>query len=248
MSDLHHNFYNGVGGENVGDVIPTDGYDVLILAGDIDESTNFLEVVCQNITKPILFIMGNHEYHHHYEHYSKVEESYKVLSDKYPHLTVFTSKLGSIIIDGVLFFGGVSWPYIPYSDKQYIEHSISDYRISSLTVNTTNYINTEFTDCLNTTEQLLRSGSLKGISKIVGLTHFIPDTRLIDEKWVGNPLNVYFVSSIDTNLFKHCDYWFFGHGHDKVDKTLDGCRFVANPRGYPHENQYINYEGRIIEL
>jgi len=33
-------------------------------------------------------------------------------------------------------------------------------------------------------------------------------------------------------------YWVYGHTHDRVDETENGCNFLCNPLGYPGENTY----------
>lgn len=78
------------------------------------------------------------------------------------------------------------------------------------------------------------------ISKIVVITHTAPKpelggvhgrppgTDLLDGAYV----NVGMQDVLDADTQKKISFWGFGHTHNRLDKTIDGVRFVNNSRGY----------------
>lgn len=239
VSDLHSEFHDH---QKLYDCIPEDGYDILLLLGDLSESPSFVAGICDKIKdKPIIYVLGNHECYSKFGGTFKDHENLYIDYERtYKNLKVIGSKSDFIDIGNYRFFGSTGWPEIPPMEAYSIQRSISDYYYKKLTISMSNdfkWSQTNDFKVLVDTDKTL-----------IGLTHFIPHIDLVNEKFINSPLNVYFVSPIDYNIYSKCKWWFFGHAHDPTDNVnIDGCTFVSNPYGYPHETS-SNYKARIIEL
>jgi hypothetical protein len=65
----------------------------------------------------------------------------------------------------------------------------------------------------------------------VVITHHGPSARSIHPRFATYPGNGAFVSALDP-LLAGVALWVHGHTHSAIDYLVDGCRVVANPRGY----------------
>lgn len=223
LSDLHREFRNT--DEEIFKYIPKEGYELLILAGDISDTPEFVEYICDNIEKEIIFVLGNHEY---YSGYS--DDHYYELMDKYDNLHVFASKLGFLDFGEYRFVCGTNWPYIENADRNMISRSINDFRFVSIDEKSESKLTFE--------EDLKRIIDISKDKTLIAVSHFLPDEKCISEQFKNSNLNVYFCSQIDYNSLSKFKYWFFGHTHDKIDVESHGCRMISNPLGYPGENRF----------
>src|SRR5262245_53315371 len=102
-SDLHLEF-------GASWIIPPDAdADVLILAGDIITFRNYhpLELLLKNWNKPVLYVIGNHEYYTRTPMSEEEERFRQWLRSIFPNVTLLLDE--EITIDGVHFFGGTMW-------------------------------------------------------------------------------------------------------------------------------------------
>jgi Icc-related predicted phosphoesterase len=65
----------------------------------------------------------------------------------------------------------------------------------------------------------------------VVVTHHAPSRRSVQPSYRDDPLTAAFASNLD-ELVGKATLWVHGHMHAPADYELDGCRVVANPRGY----------------
>lgn len=69
----------------------------------------------------------------------------------------------------------------------------------------------------------------------------------------GNNVHDWLYSCTDCgDLFQHVDLWAHGHIHQSRDYEIDGCRIIANPRGYPapgHKFENPSWDpGLVVEV
>lgn len=69
------------------------------------------------------------------------------------------------------------------------------------------------------------------------LTHHLPSYRAVAPRYSGDPCNIAFATDLD-HLCALVPYWVCGHTHTPRDLTVNTCRVIINPRGYPGETQY----------
>jgi Icc-related predicted phosphoesterase len=65
----------------------------------------------------------------------------------------------------------------------------------------------------------------------VVISHHAPHPLSVHRRYAGNPLNAAFASDL-SDLLPRAEIWLHGHVHGSFDYTVNGCRIIANPRGY----------------
>ena len=76
------------------------------------------------------------------------------------------------------------------------------------------------------------------ITKIVMLSHFVPDARLLKHDVhldsthrLGTTGNSWLTRCLEEDHEKKIDTWCFGHYHSDIEQHLDGIRYLNNCRG-----------------
>ena len=61
-------------------------------------------------------------------------------------------------------------------------------------------------------------------------------------------MNGCFVNSLDDIMLdnEHLVLWTHGHVHDPWDYTVNRCRVVCNPRGYPGEHTRSTFNPNLV--
>lgn len=107
------------------------------------------------------------------------------------------------------------------------------------------YVETGFD---TTAHYLKEKKKLRHMPKVDVLISHVCPTNLplsqMPKQYIGDPNNVFYGNS-DIDLVK-AELCVFGHTHDIYDFEEQGCRFVANPYGYPGEGK--GREIRTISL
>lgn len=223
MSDLHLEF---------GDIeIPFIGEDLLILAGDIQVGMSqgpwFLELLKY---RPILYVLGNHEYYHHNFKNLKLdaEDFANDLSQQSEHNLIFLNNQKHIIND-VTFVGSTFWTNIPVDKAVAVEHAMNDYRLIR---NKGGYLEAEDTTDENCESLAFVERAIAGTEgKIVVVTHHAPSLRSIPKRFEKSYTNIAYANDLD-DLVSEANIWIHGHTHDSFDYMVDKCRVICNPRGY----------------
>jgi len=213
--------------------------DYLILAGDIgypshDNYQDFIRQ-CSELFEKVFLITGNHEY------YSK--ESIDIINDKVHNVcNLFDNVffLNNSSFDdpdsSYVFLGTTLWSYVPKSKRSHVQYSINDYR--HILNGQDHPINAEETTqmFMNNLKWLEKetTGLEESGKDVVVITHHMPSYEFIDKKYKGFPGNSAFANHLETFPKKHPNVklWFFGHTHSSCDVVMNGCQFIANPRGY----------------
>lgn len=84
----------------------------------------------------------------------------------------------------------------------------------------------------------------------VVITHHLPASPSIAEKYKNHPLNPAFASRLEDIIEKYQpDLWIHGHTHVACDYEIFGTRVVCNPRGYPSESSGRSFlPGMVVEI
>lgn len=209
------------------------GADVLVLAGDIGRGTRALKLF-RDWPVPVLYVAGNHEAYgaSWLATVSELREAAQGTSIRFLERDV-------AVFGGVRFLGCTLW---------------TDYRLRSNRTQRQLMKNAEqriadhgqirgegggyFTaaDALSEHEKsrawLASELARPFDGKTVVVTHHGPHPLSVHPRYVGDPTNAAFVSDL-SELLQGPDLWLHGHVHDSFDYVVNGCRVVANPRGYP---------------
>lgn len=230
--------------------------DVIVHAGDFSNGlrgvVGFAEH-CQDMGKNFVFALGNHDYYR-----SNVYGTINFLKANYPNNALLFDN--SVTIKDHTFVGGTLFTNFranriqhedPLKFDEYKSNAeawvydftqilIGDGNKGERPVKADDYV-TLFNLYYNNIQKY------KNKKNVVVVTHFPPHLACLDPYWGTHPtascLNPYFINDLDVKGFK---LWLSGHTHTAVDETVDGCRLVINPLGYPDEHGKNGYNSKLI--
>lgn len=232
ISDLHLEFHRDRGHELI-ENIPVES-DILVIAGDfcpiVDGTTIWSDAMTRLLErfKHVVYVPGNHEY---------FESSFKDVADFLPryargrqnfHVLLNNRK----IVENIPFIGTTLW-YGPEVNGM-LECEVLSISDSHL-IPAMNLLGKEY----------LRNEIQEGD---IVVTHHLPSYNSVAHRFIGDPLNMFFVSDCE-QIIKTCKpkLWFHGHTHIGCDYVFDKTRIVCNPHGYPREFGSKFNPGYLIE-
>lgn len=239
LSDIHVEFHRDQGESFVKGLDPT-GVDVLVLAGDIGVAAGTkwaLEKFCTRYAAAtVLFVPGNHEYYRSYP--AEMDEFFGEAEAANKNLRILRNRI--VEVGGVRFAGTSLW-FRDDPANVFLAPQLSDFSLIE-----------DFVPWVYNENRLAES-FLRGVLSMprppeVVITHHLPSDRCVVAPYKGHPLNRFFVAPIADSLPKLPKVWIYGHTHTPFDETHDGCRFVCNPLGYPHEPKRGFKEKLVIEV
>ncbi len=236
LSDLHFEFHADGGAGFVRDLPPGDK-EIAVLAGDIAVGRGLLraaELFCKKFNT-VVFVPGNHEYYHHSP--DEVRATLQACARMYGNFHWLDN--APLEIDGQRFVGGTLW----FAEEQG-EHPARRYLNDFVAIE--DFEPWVYREHLRTVHHLRRD--LCATDVVV--THHLPSHRCIHTKFLGSPLNRYFVHDLEWLIRdRQPKLWIHGHTHETVDTLVGDTRIVANPFGYlGHETQSGFNDRLVVEL
>lgn len=229
--------------------------DVCVVAGDILTKgiVPSIEWLAANIGKhmPVVFVAGNHEFYR-----SFMTESLDVASRVGHRGGVYFLENTSVAIGDIIFCGGTLWTDFGLLGSDWrelamrkAELEMSDYAQIKFRKNPYARLRATHTyrRHIGTRRFLERALEIHDGKKIVFVTHHAPSPASIEEKYAGDLLNTAFASDLGAILTeKQPLLWVHGHVHHYVDYKIADTRVVANPRGYPGEVSFKNFNPALV--
>ncbi|AYV78749.1 MAG: metallophosphatase, partial [Edafosvirus sp.] len=83
--------------------------------------------------------------------------------------------------------------------------------------------------------------------KLIIMTHHVPSLKLINEKYIDDPINCCFVTDLEYLMKDNVYYWLSGHTHTSAKEKINNCTCIINPKGYYDENPEYN-TSYVIQL
>ncbi len=246
FSDLHLEFGSGWR------LPPEVQGDLMILGGDIITLRDYapLDQILQQWKKPVIFVMGNHEYYTRRPMDGDEENIRTWLTGRHPHVTLLLDE--AVSVAGVNFFGGTMWTDFNGRDRRAMETARSEMSDFHLIRNS---YGTPFTpaDAVARHETFVAkltdwfNENLSGPRVVV--THHAP---------VINPRSKFSNSDL-IPAFNSLDMvkviesrqpalWVYGHTHECDDQTIGNTRIISNQLGYPGECTGFDSLGLATEL
>lgn len=244
---------------------------IIILAGDIHVKTRGIPWIKEILKhgNHVVFVAGNHEFYKTQMY--KVIRAYTKLENEFENFHFLNDS--SVIINNIEFLGGTLWTnmdnenpevYIPLGEKRFDRYSkkgMWDYRYIYVDRDEPNnkkrynVLKTKDTVRLHKkTVAYLKSRAGKHPTQFV-VTHHTPHSVFLNSKRdKENPLSRFSYYSELHDLAKKFSYWAAGHTHKKVDETIDGVRYLSEPRGYSKtknpDDDYVQdfQENKIIKI
>lgn len=212
---------------------------ILIIAGDIsddlDLSIEFLNKI-SNFYEKILYIDGNHEHINKYPKlYTTEEIDSKIKNNKINYL-----RKNHFLHEKTVFLGVSGWWNYCNMDEKIVEKNKEYFKnwfpgvtdeLSLDFINNTNSKSIEEFEILK--EEVSNYEKDENIENIIIVTHTVPLQIMARKEEIGTDCNTNFEKIIENN--KKIKLWIFGHNHSKFDNTINGIRFISNPRGRPND-------------
>lgn len=267
MSDLHLEFDQGV------DTTNKEQADVLVLAGDIliaedlrrftredvqlphesrrataaVEYRKFLDAVT-SAYKHVVWVAGNHEFYH-----GKFFQTLEVLHNEARHYTNLHFLEDEVVtLEGVTFVGSTLWTNCNNHDPltlYCLQYGLNDYRVITNDKKGYTKLRPAHTLARHVKSINFIEKAVKEADKVVAVTHHAPSFQSIAEQYKSDKeLNGGYASSLEETMLDNPNvkFWCHGHVHSPFDYEVGDCRVVANPRGYPGENE--NWEPKTYEV
>lgn len=222
-------------------------YDIVVLAGDI-ASNPVAAVAWANATfskaKAIVYVPGNHEFHG-----GEMRERLRAMVKASEPTKVYVLDNGELHVGGIRFLGCTLWTDFRLhiettfglaSDKvtamRVAARDMNDYRfIKVLGEQQLRDLDPMDTLSLHVEQRqwLLDAIEQPFDGPTVVVTHMAPHRKSLAPHYAQDWVSAAFVSEMDPRFFKVPKLWVHGHTHTSFDYSVDACRVVCNPRGYP---------------
>ena len=250
-SDLHLEFGSGW-------TMPTNiDADLMILAGDIITFRDYSPLIkfLADWEKPLLYIIGNHEYYTRTP-MDKEENAFKKwLAANHPNVTLLRDE--AISIDGVHFFGGTMWTDFNGRDLQAME--IARYKVNDFSmIRNPDFSPFEPGDTLELHERFVKKLLKWFETDLTGprvvISHHVPVINPCT-KFIDSPLTPAFNSLDMLDIIEEHQptLWVCGHTHECDDHKIGKTRIISNQLGYPSrmggfECAGFDENGKLIEV
>lgn len=261
VSDLHSEFYSKYeAAEAVESVIlkikqnreTLPDADVLVLAGDIGDPFNQRDTYAallkefKKTYQHVVLVAGNHE--HYKTKNFDLSLTHRAIKEMCDESGVIFLEKDSVIIQRVKFIGTTLWS----EANAHAFFSINDH---GRVFNDVSQYNQEFKNCFTwLRDELSKSSDSDLYDDCVVVTHHLPSHELCHERFKNyDSLNTAFYTNILDELnVKNVRYWFCGHTHEAMVKTLQGkdgeVTIVVNPLGYPREIKDTDVSTSVYQI
>lgn len=238
LSDLHLEFVKPHKIDKFIKNIPISANEICILAGDIGNPYHpnydtFMKFISKNFIKTFV-IAGNHEYYNKTKSIEQTNIYLKSYFQEFNNITFLDNSFEHY--ENYCFVGTTLWSKITNP-----EYEINDvYKIPHFDWTTYNMLNDLSVKFLEEALQINKN--------CVVITHHIPSSSLIDEKYKTPkllPYNQWFYCDMDDLIKNHKDKikcWIYGHTHTPAYNLIHKIPFMCNSIGYPIENRKPDFQ------
>ncbi len=243
-SDIHMEH-----GTSESDLMQPINADILILAGDIDSSPEYLgrdiSIIRRNTNIPIIIVLGNHEFYRH--SFPSTILKYKQALFEFDNVHLLERE--SVTIDGVNFHGATLWTnFCNGTKKKECQRAVSDFTwIQQDNTNqpiTPDFVLQYFSDTLMWLHEALTN--VVGEKNIV-ITHMAPSFKSQHPKFAGSNIAGFFCSNLEDLIeLWEPQIWIHGHLHDQVNYIVGHTKILANPWGYPREKNQHRFHYIVV--
>lgn len=207
------------------------GAQALILAGDVASGTDAIQAFA-DWPVPVFYVPGNHEFY-----WRDMTRTLEEMRAAAAGTQVRVLDRDEVIFEGTRILGATMWTdYRLRSGRtrsSQMEHAgLNIYDHTAIEDQGTRFTPAMALARHEASRQWLKEKKAQPFDgKTVVITHHAPHPLSIAREYVGNESNSAFVSDLSTELYG-VDLWVHGHTHNNFDYRVNGCRVVANTRGY----------------
>ena len=258
ISDIHTELYKS---ENLF-VLPKTEFEeetVLLLAGDIGNvngyNLNKLMQFLINVNHRfhrVLYIFGNHEYYHADMMTTRGIIQERLDYYKLDKVKILDNSTYDFVDEKIRIIGATLWTDCNKSDPNTImvvNHFLNDFHVINLDekrfrVEDSIFLHDRAKDYIG-----IVCDQTPDDWKRILLVHHGVTYKSIHPRYAGQVQNAGFVSDLSNELIDwEIDLAVHGHVHTPFDYMVgDRCRVIANPYGYPNENNF-EHQNVVVEL
>jgi predicted phosphodiesterase len=214
---------------------PAADADVVVLAGDIHVGAAGLEwAQKQFVGKPVVYVLGNHEFYHH-----SIPELTEELKRKSNGGDVRVLENDAVEIDGFTFLGCTLWTdYRVWPDEDaamlLAGERMNDHYVIEMRRQKRLFRPWDAVKLFERSVAWLHQELPKhDPARTIVVTHHAPSRLSIPPFHLGSPLNAAFVSDLDEIIAdSRVALWVHGHTHENVDYRIARTRVLSNQGGY----------------
>jgi predicted phosphodiesterase len=235
LSDVHFEFHRDSGRSFVESLDP-DGVDVLVLAGDIAvgaELPTALELFCRRYSEArVVYVNGNHEFYG--TDRASVVALCREAGRRHQNLTWLD--VSTAEISGQRFLGAPLW-FAPSSEAFGFRHRMTDF---SVIRGFESWVYEENARAVAFLRDELGEGD-------VVVTHHLPSFTSVAPRFVGNPLNPFFVCDLEPLIRERRPrLWIHGHTHCSMRYDIGSTTVACNPFGYVGTELNPDFEDKLV--
>jgi predicted phosphodiesterase len=237
ISDTHFEFYSEIDYEKkVKDIFYNQCSDILFIAGDFCQADRWKEVdlnIIFNKYKKVYYLFGNHEFYN--SNIFLIQSHIDNMQNAYPNVKFIPDNYHCTELNAIFF---TNWHTPQHTDLQRIADSrfIIDY-------------NEHVKEMRARDDKFLAKLLMLDIQPKYAVTHYLPFFESISLKYMGSPLNKFFLSDRESILhILKPKIVVHGHTHETqhyIKNFEDSDVTIAvwcNPIGYPNERKLYGAE------
>jgi predicted phosphodiesterase len=244
-SDLHFEFDRSH--DHAPFTPPPDGYDVAILAGDIDVSDRGITWAKAAFSTPVLYVIGNHEYYKD-GHWQRTPKRINATANN----KVTLLNMHEAVIDNVRFLGTTLWTDYAlggdvHAAMDEAQNNINDFRHIREGL-TYSKLRSSTVLAAHQRERLWLKQKLAEPfrGKTVVVTHHAPHPESLQAQYPSAALRPAYASDLSDLIGPPIDLWVHGHTHASHSYHVNGTRIVCNARGYFPNALNRNFDPQCI--
>ena len=222
--------------------------DVIVCAGDVHIGKNGLKWLQDAFPRtPVIYVLGNHEFYG-----QKIPKLIDELKELAKGTNVILLENEAVEIGGVTFLGATLWTDFALNGnvraaEEQARASMTDFRRIRVSPEYRRFRPSDarlrFARTIEwMSQQVERSKNLP----VVIVTHHAPSPRSVPVDFRDSELNPAYASDLEP-FIERCGakVWIHGHIHRAQDYTIGTTRVIANPRGYPDE-QNVGFRPDLV--
>lgn len=217
LSDLHFEFHLD-NGDSFIKQLPSENIDIITLAGDIanlSQFPNIIKLFCNKYPE-VIFVPGNHCFWGY--HRQQSINIFKKLEKQFSNFHFLDNKIWEY--KNQRFLGTTLWfKKVP----NYLTAHWSDFfKIKKFS----EWVYFQNNKSLNFLDKNLQKNDIV-------ITHYLPSYKSVVEKYKNDITNCFFVCEVDELIEqREPKLWQHGHSHCSVDYYINKTRIINNPYGY----------------
>ncbi len=238
LSDLHQEFrpYEM-------QPLAEDRESILVLAGDINVGTDACDFIIEQSTEfsHVIYLLGNHEFYNN--DLDQVADDVREELFGIENVSFLDNQ--SVVVGDVRFIGSTLWTDMDNESPTSmwrIEQSLNDYHLirrygRRITAPTTINLFKQNMEYLETELSRPHDGPT------VVVTHHLPSYKSVHPVFMNSGINGAFASNCESLMYDHdIAYWFYGHTHQTMAYSVNGCKVRMNPFGYGGVEENLHFD------